>query len=433
MIFGARLAAIFLFLVTAATAQDVFAHVIVGNTFNYDATKWQSDIALAQNYGIDAFVLNIATPLATSQATVSNAFQAADAAGFKLFFSFDYLGGAGPWPAGDVSSLLKQYASHPSYFKYNNAAFVSTFEGTGNIGDWAGIRGSVPGGIFFMPDWTSLGPDGLKANLGVVDGFFSWDMWPSDPTQKVPTSDTAYINALGGKPYMMGISPWFYTRLPGYNKAWVFNVDTLWYSRWEQALTLKPQFIELVTWNDFGESHYLGPVFQPGVPTGAGTDATAYVDGMPHEGWMELLPYYVSAYKNGSIPVQQTDKLVYWYRRTPKSAGSPGGVLGGFPYGAQFDPNSEVQDNVYMVALLGPTPGASVQVQIGNNAPTILSTGLAAGANLLQVPFNGQTGNVTVSVIRNGAPVFTGTGATIDASPVSGITNYNVWVGQAHP
>src|ERR1700755_370709 len=128
--------------------------------------------------GIDAFVLNVATPLSASTNQISNAFEAADQAGsnFKLFFSFDYLGGAGPWPASDVTTLLQGYTTHPSYYRYNNVPLVSTFEGTANINDWPSIRSSIPDGIFFMPDWTSLGPSGLTSHLDTVDGFFSWDM-----------------------------------------------------------------------------------------------------------------------------------------------------------------------------------------------------------------------------------------------------------------
>ncbi len=40
----------------------------------------------------------------------------------------------------------------------------------------------------------------------------------------------------------------------------MFPGDLLWHRRWEDILTLKPDFIEIVTWNDYGESHYIGPL-----------------------------------------------------------------------------------------------------------------------------------------------------------------------------
>ena len=32
------------------------------------------------------------------------------------------------------------------------------------------------------------------------------------------------------------------------------------YLRWLEILANPPQYLELVTWNDYGESHYIGPL-----------------------------------------------------------------------------------------------------------------------------------------------------------------------------
>jgi hypothetical protein len=53
---------------------------------------------------------------------------------------------------------------------------------------------------------------------------------------------------------MMPVSPWFYTNLVGYDKNWAWNGDDLWYHRWQQAWYLEPEFIEIITWNDYGEA-----------------------------------------------------------------------------------------------------------------------------------------------------------------------------------
>jgi Glycosyl hydrolase family 71 len=42
----------------------------------------------------------------------------------------------------------------------------------------------------------------------------SWDAWPAGPNDKDNSTDVQYLNALAGKPYMMPVSPWFYTNLP---------------------------------------------------------------------------------------------------------------------------------------------------------------------------------------------------------------------------
>ena len=90
------------------------------------------------------------------------------------------------------------------------------------------------------------------------------------------------------------VSPWFFTHYGtgSFNKNWLFVSDFLWAQRWEQILQLKPQFLEIITWNgapsfpcpslhllnrviDFGESHYIGPLHPDKTSVYAGGDTGA--------------------------------------------------------------------------------------------------------------------------------------------------------------
>lgn len=75
------------------------------------------------------------------------------------------------------------------------------------------------------------------------------------------TVDESYREFLKGKTYMMGISPWFYTNMPGFRKNWLWRGDDLWFDRWQQLLSMKrenqPEYVQIITWNDWGESHYM--------------------------------------------------------------------------------------------------------------------------------------------------------------------------------
>jgi glucan endo-1,3-alpha-glucosidase len=245
-------AAVFALPIQVISANYVFAHVVVGNTAAHVQSTWAQDIALAAASGIDAFALNIAYPDSNIPTQVANAFAAAEAVSgntFKLFFSFDYLGGGQTWPAtGDnsVVSYLNKYKSSKAYFNYASAPFVSTFEGTGNIDDWApggAIRAAV-GSIYFVPDWTSLGTGGIGAHLANIEGAFSWDMWPNGATNMTDGVDTAWKSAIGSsKSYMMGVSPWFFHSASG-GLDWVWRGDDLWADRWAQVLDVKPPFVE---------------------------------------------------------------------------------------------------------------------------------------------------------------------------------------------
>jgi len=241
----------------AAQQKYVFAHVVVGNTASHDQSTWANDIALAKASGIDAFALNMGYFDQNIAPQIANAFAAAEAAGssFKLFFSFDYLGGGKPWPAtgnpsanppDSVASYMLKYKDSPAYFKYNNAAFASTFEGPNKGSDWApggAIRSAVSSAIYFVPDYASLGPGGIGAQLNNIEGFFSWDMWANGAANKTDASDKAWQAAIGSKSYMMGVSPWFFHSASG-GKDWVWRGDDLWADRWAQTLDVKPQFVE---------------------------------------------------------------------------------------------------------------------------------------------------------------------------------------------
>lgn len=39
--------------------------------------------------------------------------------------------------------------------------------------------------------------------------------------------------------------------------------------RWLEILELQPPFVEIITWNDYGESHYIGPLSSPHTDDGS--------------------------------------------------------------------------------------------------------------------------------------------------------------------
>lgn len=183
-LFLSALAAIGSFSGLTAAQKLAFAHVVVGDTASHSQSTWEHDITLAHDAGLDAFALNGGFPDTNVPAQIANAFAACEALanGFKLFIAFDYLGGGQAWPASNVISMLQEYSSSDCYLHFDNRPFVSTFEGTGNIGDWAQggtIRSAVD--VYFVPDWTSLGTTGITQHLDTIDGFcafpYSFSFW----------------------------------------------------------------------------------------------------------------------------------------------------------------------------------------------------------------------------------------------------------------
>lgn len=134
------------------------------------------------------------------------------------------------------------------------------------------------------------------------------------------------------------------------------------------------------------------------------------------------------SYKYGSAAVS-TEQVVFWYRNAPVAAGSTGGTVGNAPWQSSVSVTAVLQDLIQVNALIKSIP-ATVTVKIGSNAATTL-TASAVGMNHWAVPFNGQTGVVTVAIVRGGATVVSATGTAILSNPTDGLANYNAWVGSS--
>ncbi|KAF4899046.1 Mutanase [Colletotrichum fructicola] len=405
---------------------------MVTNSANYTADDWIDDMSKAKAAHIDAFALNMAYGDPTNEKSLAAAFQHASSVGFQLFFSFDYAGN-GPWPKGVVQSLISQYASSGQYFHYQGKPFVSTFEGPDNAEDWIDIKSAT--GCFFIPDWSSLGakPAMAKAN-GVADGLFSWAAWPWGDQNMDTYVDASYSQYLGGKPYMMAASPWFYTNLPGYNKNWMWRGDDLWFDRWQQILWWRPEFVQIISWNDYGESHHIGPVRDKSLEAFTiGKAPFNFV--LPHDGWRDTLAFTIDMYKYNTTTVD-SERLVIWYRPNPSTSCKDGGTSGNTASQLQleFHPWNVAKDAIYFTALL--TSSASIEVTVGGvqqKASWSMTPEGGVGLYHGNAWYYDQTGDVHIRVVRGGSTIaeVSGIAITTDCSKTNGYANWNAWVGSA--
>ena len=392
----------------------------------------------AQAAGIDAFGLDIAygdPNVPNIVAMAFNATQTMSGRTIQLFLIFDYAAW-GAWDENSVISYINQYKSSSAYFTYNSKPVVSTFEGTGNTGDWTAIKSAT--GCFAIPEWSSLGVSGALSASSNVDGLASWGAWPEGPANLTTSDDQTYMSGLNGRPYMMPVSPWFYTNLPQYSKNWLWHSDSIWHYRWLQAISLAPTFIQIISWNDYGESHYIGPIRPSGVVSGAW-----YVDSAhAHTGWTAFLPHYIAAYKAGSTaslsnpPSTALDngkeRLVYWYKTNPIASGSADGTTGdNTAYQPYYAPGALSPDTLFFTVLL--KSPANISVSVGSNtAQTVLSG--STGINHFSVPLlSGQTGTpqfwvmrgTSIALIVQGSTPITSTGLD------NGNVNWNPVVGSS--
>ncbi|KAK0501296.1 glycoside hydrolase family 71 protein [Armillaria luteobubalina] len=379
--------------VNVASAANVFAHFMVQNSDSYTQSDWANDISVAQSIGINGFALNVASPDDYEPARIENAYAAAEAAGFKLFYSFDMVSVSGAWSSDTIAAQIEKHATSSSTFLWNDAVLVSTYAGQDNGNDfWAAVKSTLSGqgiDISFAPALTSYrDPSQAETMLSTftsVDGFTNWWSWPND--------GMPLVSAVKGSrtgPYIMAVSPWQFKDISDQN--WVEQSDTLWNYRWQQAINdVQPDIVEIVTWNDYAESHYIGDIN----PNVALFDAAAYVTGIDHAAWRIVAQYYISYFKTGTAPSLTEDQVVFWYRIHPREATCSGGTqprMYNFP-----------ADAVFALAMLA--EDGTVAVDIGSTSHTEFT---AKGGQLtMGVAYFPSEDNQTpaVSLIRNGATV----------------------------
>ncbi|GBE78542.1 Glucan endo-1,3-alpha-glucosidase agn1 [Sparassis crispa] len=393
---------------TNTTTPIVFAHHIVGNTYNYTTSIWAKDIALAASKGISAFALNVGSDSWEPQ-QVANAYAAAKSnnTNFKLFVSLDMtsLPCSSASNIASVQSYIKSYASHPNQFLYNGKVFLSTFSGESckfgassvNQGWINAVKTNVPS-VYFVPSFF-VAPNTFST-YSVIDGMFNWNSgWPMGNYSSNFTSDAQYISALGSKSYMAAQSPWFFTHygVNSYNKNFIYRGDDWLFSqRWETLIAnrTKVPFTEVVSWNDYGESHYIGPI------EGQQPNSQAWVNGFDHQGWFDLMTYYITAYQTGKYPTISKDRVFLWARLYPVNATAPLDTVGK-PTNYQL-----TQDYLWGVTLL--MSPANVTLSCGSTTNKTLAP---AGLTKFKLPLSTNC-SVTAVVVR-------GTNTTVNFAPPS--------------
>ena len=390
----------------------------MSNTDTWSETHWSISISPAQTAKLDGFAVNIAS--GENLAQLDNFFTAASRYNLKLFFSFDYAGN-GPWDKEAVIALINKYKNHAAYFKHGGSKpLASTFEGPDQAGDWGEIKART--GCHFMPDWSSLGAmkawdkqDGRGARA--ADGLFNWAAWPEGNRPIDTYVDASYLHFMGGEDngsnqkYMMPISPWFYTNLPQYKKNWMWKSEDAWYTRWVQILRLQPEYVQIISWNDFGESHYIGPTFGSEVVMEHPDTPYDYTKRMEHTGWLKTLPFWIDMYKTGTATVNK-EEVVAWYTRNTGFECDLANTTINTATHLQLEYSPQYLGNfIFYDAILG--SDAQVEVIIGGETSYEKFSSIPHGGVGIyhgKAYIGLRTGDVVVRITRKGSEVMRMTG-----------------------
>ncbi len=422
----------------------VFAHYLVTNqdyqdnsTAEAKVRAYMKEIEQAQRIGIDGFALNVGSWLSSGAgaeyyiAYSSQMFEAAARldSGFKLMFSADFCCGN---QASDVEDMMRRIVNYPRfanvYFRHDGKYVLTTFAGDAlGTATWQKIRsdldtGANPSRATVDPSWvsTTIGVAGPPSNASLdiffvpaffgafggelptrfevqngfniwrstVDGLFYWGIagvpGSGGSLDQIPSSEAyASVTRSGDKLYMAPIALQFwgadaaryfeYSGYQGMRKMWMDAIDVT-----------HPEWVEIITWNDFIEGTYVSPINDPnayqyanflvqsGLPTQPGPLRYFH----SHVGAWALLPYFIEWYKSGSQP--EIDKnSVFWAYRTQSVNDK---AASGIP--ALGTLNGPIADEIYVTANLA-EPG-TLTLTSGSLQK---SFDLPAGSTDVEAPF----------------------------------------------
>ncbi|KAF2170853.1 glycoside hydrolase family 71 protein [Zasmidium cellare ATCC 36951] len=199
----------------------------------------------------------------------------------------------------------------------------------------------------------------------------------------------------------------------------------------EEILSMnpRPDFVEVITWNDAGESHYIGNIWGEGY----NPQELAYgnVQDWPHFGWQSLVASFIDAFKSGKdsssmFPASgQKPAGAMWYRTFPKNASCSEDPMGR-PNGA----GSAVDSVNFAVAV--PTSAHGYTLVVTSGTTKLQTFTLQPGLNYAAVPgLNMGTQRADIYAPNSNTPALSAAGGhavTSEPSLPSNICNFNFQV-----
>jgi hypothetical protein len=382
--------------------KQVFAHYMVccpaagGGATVEDYAR---DIRAAQERGLDGFALNcggwsLREPhyKARTQLLYEAARQLGT--GFRLMVSADYATGL---TFEETRDMVVSFRDHPNQFRWDGKPVLSTFAGEGadNAAGQALIEflnREFPDGkggreVVFVPYYyprpniteipEQAHVDQVFDTFPGLDGYFYFGAAGTGPALARANALLADKWVGAGKVFMASLTP-FYRGLGGNYRVFETRGFEAMAQGWEAAIQHDATWVEIVTWNDWGEASYIAPFGEP-----ADTELWGGHWGpLPsHVAYLDACRYYITWFKSGSPPPITRDEVFYFYRPHPKAIQGrikPGEEALGRPGGAD-----SLQDSVFATCFL--KAPATLAIDSGDAAQAF---DLPAGVRHVEMPLS---------------------------------------------
>ncbi|KAL8836931.1 MAG: hypothetical protein Q9170_002731 [Blastenia crenularia] len=322
---------------------------------------YTNDINLAKAAGIDAFAVNYGgwnVDWTQQEGFLAAFYRKAEELDFHLFLSIDTTSVKDP---NMVIRLANTYLDSSAQLKVDGKAVLSSFQTDPPAWNWqTDVIGKINAPVLFFPGSLSDDAAALFADDMPGAGPFPW-IHPPKTADQEHSLDVALASQRdsSGKMWMAAIAPWFFKRLSADMNWAQAQDDSIFVDRWLSLLSLKPNFIEIVTWNDWSESSYVGPSDSAAPGT---TDA--YWGSLDHTAFRDMSKAFVTAFKAGqeTVTVDEASEGVYlFYRLQPVASLGTSDTL------PLPDDAGHLKDDVFVVSLL--SAPADITLTSGDAAP----------------------------------------------------------------
>lgn len=421
--------------------RKVFAHYMVciptagGNATLED---YQDEIREAQKRGIDGFALNcggwsLREPHYKARTLLIYEAAKQLGTGFLLMISADYATGL---TLEETRDMVATFRDHPNQFRWEGKPVLSTFAGEGADNSHgkeliAFLNKEFPDGkggrdVVFVPYFyprpniteqpTQAHADQVFETFPELDGFFYFGAAGTG-------DEIARCNALladkwvgAGKIFMASVTP-FYRGFGGNYRVYETCGFQGMALEWESAIRHNATWVEIVTWNDWGEASYVAPFGKPHETSHWGGHWGPMLN---HVAYLDASRYYIDWYKTGAPPEITTDQLFYCYRLHPKSA--EGSVKPNSEQKARPSRADALRDSVFVTCFL--KAPARLTVHSGDTSARF---DLQAGVHHLETP--ASLGEQRFVLEREGQTVLD----KIGEHPITGDawSNFNTFTGSA--
>lgn len=421
--------------------------------------QYKAEIQMAQSMDIDGFGLDIMQTQANEEyrTRVAAMFEASRrlGTGFTLFFEFDYGQPGLAERSADIVHLMTAYAGHPSYARvagrplvcaYNTDEMVQV-DGKPSVGQsiawWRDrvIKCLEDAGIspYFVPTtWQQIRASGgtvetSRAEVAewkpLAQGLSMWQIQLSPIGTGLATLERqAAALHDSGMTWMTTIAQHYWCGSSQSVPGWYWDpqkpaapgcVNGTYYEhaggkgldmQWQSALgKQRPEWVMLLTWNDYNES-YICPIDDyRKYPNGTSKAPIGWYK--PQAGLDELNRYYIQWYKTGRRPEIAVDSLFYAYRTHPQGATASADKRAPVRIG-----NAPIRDEICVTTAL--TAPAQLRVASGGTESV---HDVPAGLCHTMVPFH--VGPQAFALWRDGACIASGMGEPV----VDAITYYDFW------